>query len=71
MADRNVANQDTLTSIREKLDQFNNELMKLRDSLNDAVTNITIASDNNSINQKKLEDYKVRHSKNSQNDFTA
>ncbi|XP_047662931.1 laminin subunit alpha-5 isoform X3 [Tachysurus fulvidraco] len=60
MAERNVANQDTLTSIREKLDQFNNELMKLRDSLNDAVTNITVASDNNSINQKKLEDYKQK-----------
>lgn len=59
MADRNAENQDTLTSIKEKLDQFNNELMQLRDSLNDAVKNIAKASENNSINQKKLEEYKV------------
>lgn len=59
MADRNAVNQDTLTSIKEKLDQFNNDLMQLRDSLNDAVKNIAKASENNSINQKKLEEYKV------------
>ncbi|KAK3546887.1 hypothetical protein QTP86_003815 [Hemibagrus guttatus] len=60
MANRNAANQDTLTSIREKLDQFNNELMQLRDSLNDAVKNIAYASENNSVNQKKLEQYKQK-----------
>lgn len=62
MADRNTANHDILKSIREKLDQFNNELMNLRDSLNDAVKNITRATETNSINQKKLDEYKVHHS---------
>lgn len=62
MAARNSANQDILKSIREKLDQFNNELMNLRDSLNDAVKNITRTTESNSINQKRLEEYKVHHS---------
>lgn len=59
MADRNAANQDTLKSIRKKLDQFHNELMNLRDFLNDAVKNIARATETNSINQKLLEVYKV------------
>ncbi|KAM9445291.1 laminin subunit alpha-5 isoform 1-T1 [Clarias gariepinus] len=60
MADRNAANQDTLKSIREKLDQFNRELMNLRDSLNDAVKNIARATEGNSINQKLLQEYKQK-----------
>lgn len=59
MADRNSANQDILESIREKLDEFNSELMKLRDSLNDAVKNIAKASENHSVNQKIVEEYMV------------
>ncbi|KAB5546449.1 hypothetical protein PHYPO_G00072140 [Pangasianodon hypophthalmus] len=60
LADRNTANQDTLMSIRKKLDQFNNEIMNLRDSLNDAVKNIARATETNSINQKQLEEYKQK-----------
>lgn len=60
MADRNAANQDTLKSIREKLDQFHKELMNLRDFLNDTVKNIARATKANNMNQKLLEDYKVQ-----------
>ncbi|XP_017342550.1 laminin subunit alpha-5 isoform X1 [Ictalurus punctatus] len=60
MADRNAANQDTLEFIRKKLDQFNAELMNLRDSLNDAVKNLARAAETNSINQKQLEEYKQK-----------
>ncbi|KAI5095781.1 laminin subunit alpha-5 isoform X1 [Silurus meridionalis] len=60
MANRSAANQDTLKSIDKKLDQFNSELMNLRDSLNDAVKNIARATETNSINQKQLEEYKQK-----------
>lgn len=60
MANRSAANQDTLNSIREKLDQFHKELTSLRDSLDDALKNIARANETNTVNQKLLEDYKVR-----------
>lgn len=62
MANRSAVNEDTLKSIREKLDQFHNELMNLRDFLNNAVKNIASATETNSINQKLLDEYKVHTS---------
>ncbi|TUI56729.1 Laminin subunit alpha-5 [Bagarius yarrelli] len=57
MAISKAANQNTLDSVQEKLHQFNYKLIKLRNSLNDAVKKIANAFAYNSINQKMMDEY--------------
>ncbi|XP_036446627.1 laminin subunit alpha-5 isoform X2 [Colossoma macropomum] len=56
MADRVAANEATVEAIRDKLNKFHQELMDLRDALNEAVKNTALAAENNNINQKRLEE---------------
>ncbi|XP_072512537.1 laminin subunit alpha-5 isoform X2 [Salminus brasiliensis] len=56
MADRVAANEDTVEAIRDKLSKFHQELMSLRDALNEAVNNTALASEANNVNQKHLEE---------------
>ncbi|XP_062872234.1 laminin subunit alpha-5 [Trichomycterus rosablanca] len=58
IADRVAANQDTVKSIQEKLKKFHEELMNMRDFLNEAVSKTALTTETNNINQKRLEQNK-------------
>ncbi|XP_037396843.1 laminin subunit alpha-5 isoform X2 [Pygocentrus nattereri] len=56
IADRVAANEATVEAVRDKLNKFHQDLMDLRDALNEAVRNTALAAENNNVNQKRLEE---------------
>uniref|UniRef100_A0A672MXZ0 Laminin, alpha 5 n=1 Tax=Sinocyclocheilus grahami TaxID=75366 RepID=A0A672MXZ0_SINGR len=52
IANRTLNNEAVAENIRNKLNQFNQQLMDLRDAMNDAVKNTANAVEANNINQK-------------------
>ncbi|XP_064877179.1 laminin subunit alpha-5-like [Oncorhynchus nerka] len=56
LVSRVVENEDLVKNIRERLRKFHDQLMDLRDALNQAVKNTAVASDTNAVNEKRLED---------------
>uniref|UniRef100_A0AAR2KUL6 Laminin subunit alpha-5 n=1 Tax=Pygocentrus nattereri TaxID=42514 RepID=A0AAR2KUL6_PYGNA len=59
IADRVAANEATVEAVRDKLNKFHQDLMDLRDALNEAVRNTALAAENNNVNQKRLEENQV------------
>ncbi|XP_045065442.1 laminin subunit alpha-5 isoform X2 [Coregonus clupeaformis] len=49
-------NEGLVTDIRERLGKFHDQLMDLRDALNQAVNNTALASDTNAVNEKRMEE---------------
>ncbi|XP_057219104.1 laminin subunit alpha-5 isoform X1 [Triplophysa rosa] len=56
MANRTLNNDDLAKNIKNKLSQFNQQLMDLRDALNEAVNNTAHTVEANNINQKHLDE---------------
>uniref|UniRef100_A0A8K9X878 Laminin subunit alpha-5 n=1 Tax=Oncorhynchus mykiss TaxID=8022 RepID=A0A8K9X878_ONCMY len=56
LVSRVVDNEGLVKDIRENLGKFHDQLMDLRDALNQAVNNTAVASDTNAVNEKRLED---------------
>ncbi|XP_063064918.1 laminin subunit alpha-5 isoform X2 [Engraulis encrasicolus] len=56
MANRTAANDDKADEIADHLKKFKEQLMDLRDALNDAVKNTAGAAELNNMNQKMLEE---------------
>uniref|UniRef100_A0A8C7JXD6 Laminin subunit alpha-5 n=1 Tax=Oncorhynchus kisutch TaxID=8019 RepID=A0A8C7JXD6_ONCKI len=56
LVSRVVDNEGLVKNIREHLGKFHDQLMDLRDALNQAVNNTALASDTNAVNEKRLED---------------
>ncbi|XP_066526408.1 laminin subunit alpha-5 isoform X2 [Hoplias malabaricus] len=56
MAGRVAANEATVQAIKDKLNKFHQELMSLRDALNEAVNKTALAVEANNVNQKRLEE---------------
>uniref|UniRef100_A0AAZ3P6S1 Laminin subunit alpha-5 n=1 Tax=Oncorhynchus tshawytscha TaxID=74940 RepID=A0AAZ3P6S1_ONCTS len=56
LVSRVVENEGLVKNIRELLGKFHDQLMDLRDALNQAVNNMALASDTNAVNEKRLED---------------
>ncbi|XP_052396695.1 laminin subunit alpha-5-like [Carassius gibelio] len=56
IANRTLNNEAVAENIRNKLNQFNQQLMDLRDAMNEAVKNTANATEANNINQKLLEE---------------
>ncbi|XP_064815894.1 laminin subunit alpha-5-like, partial [Oncorhynchus masou masou] len=56
LVSRVVENEGLEKNIRESLGKFHDQLMDLRDALNQAVNNTAVASDTNAVNEKRLED---------------
>nr|XP_009294934.1 laminin subunit alpha-5 isoform X1 [Danio rerio] len=56
IANRTWNNEAVAENIRNKLKQFNEQLMDLRDAMNEAVNNTAQTVEANNINQKHLED---------------
>ncbi|XP_016099348.1 laminin subunit alpha-5 [Sinocyclocheilus grahami] len=56
IANRTLNNEAVAENIRNKLNQFNQQLMDLRDAMNDAVKNTANAVEANNINQKRMEE---------------
>uniref|UniRef100_A0A8K9UV88 Laminin subunit alpha-5 n=1 Tax=Oncorhynchus mykiss TaxID=8022 RepID=A0A8K9UV88_ONCMY len=56
LVSRVVDNEGLVKDIRESLGKFHDQLMDLRDALNQAVNNTAVASDTNAVNEKRLED---------------
>lgn len=61
MANRTLNNDDLAKNIKNKLSQFNQQLMDLRDALNDAVNNTAHTVEANNIIQKRLDELQVTH----------
>lgn len=59
MANRTMNNDDLVKNIKNKLSQFNQQLMDLRDALNEAVNNTAHTVEANNINQKHLDELQV------------
>uniref|UniRef100_A0A9J7XYR4 Laminin subunit alpha-5 n=1 Tax=Cyprinus carpio carpio TaxID=630221 RepID=A0A9J7XYR4_CYPCA len=55
-ANRTLNNEAVAENIRNKLNQFNQQLMDLRDAMNKAVNNTANATEANNINQKCMEE---------------
>uniref|UniRef100_A0A8C1MUB0 Laminin, alpha 5 n=1 Tax=Cyprinus carpio TaxID=7962 RepID=A0A8C1MUB0_CYPCA len=55
-ANRTLNNEAVAENIRNKLNQFNQQLMDLRDAMNKAVNNTANATEANNINQKRMEE---------------
>uniref|UniRef100_A0A7N9AL26 Laminin subunit alpha-5 n=1 Tax=Mastacembelus armatus TaxID=205130 RepID=A0A7N9AL26_9TELE len=60
LANHQRENNDLAKAIRERLIRFHSEMMDLRDALNEAVNNTARAAEINNVNQKTLEDNKVK-----------
>uniref|UniRef100_A0A8C1MUI0 Laminin, alpha 5 n=1 Tax=Cyprinus carpio TaxID=7962 RepID=A0A8C1MUI0_CYPCA len=58
-ANRTLNNEAVAENIRNKLNQFNQQLMDLRDAMNKAVNNTANATEANNINQKRMEELQV------------
>lgn len=58
-ANRTLNNEAVAENIRNKLNQFNQQLMDLRDAMNEAVKNTANATEANNINQKRMEELQV------------
>uniref|UniRef100_A0A8C1MCI5 Laminin, alpha 5 n=1 Tax=Cyprinus carpio TaxID=7962 RepID=A0A8C1MCI5_CYPCA len=56
IANRTLNNEAVAENIRNKLNQFNQQLMDLRDAMNEAVKNTANATEANNINEKRMED---------------
>uniref|UniRef100_A0A673I5R5 Laminin subunit alpha-5 n=1 Tax=Sinocyclocheilus rhinocerous TaxID=307959 RepID=A0A673I5R5_9TELE len=56
IANRTLNNEAVAENIRNKLNQFNQQLMDLRDAMNDAVKNTANTVEANNINQKCMEE---------------
>uniref|UniRef100_A0AAZ3R377 Laminin subunit alpha-5 n=1 Tax=Oncorhynchus tshawytscha TaxID=74940 RepID=A0AAZ3R377_ONCTS len=59
LVSRVADNEGLVKNIREHLGKFHDQLMDLRDALNQAVNNTALASDTNAVNEKRLEDCQV------------
>lgn len=60
LAARQQQNNDSAHQVRERLAQLHQQMMDLRDALNQAVNNTARAAEVNHVNQETLEDAKVR-----------
>ncbi|XP_051518234.1 laminin subunit alpha-5 [Myxocyprinus asiaticus] len=60
ITNRTVNNEAVAKNIRNKLNQFNQQLVDLRDALNEAVNNTAHTVEANNINQKHLEEVQKR-----------
>ncbi|CAB1335849.1 unnamed protein product [Coregonus sp. 'balchen'] len=49
-------NEGLVKDVRERLGKFHDQLMDLRDALNQAVNNTALASDTNAVNEKRMEE---------------
>ncbi|XDV45703.1 hypothetical protein PO909_013751, partial [Leuciscus waleckii] len=56
VANRTLNNEAVAENIKNKLNQFNQQLMDLRDALNEAVNNTAHTVEANNINQKRMEE---------------
>lgn len=59
VANRTLNNEAVAENIKNKLNQFNQQLMDLRDALNEAVNNTAHTVEANNINQKRMEEVQV------------
>lgn len=59
IANRTLNNEAVAENIRKKLNQFNQQLMDLRDAMNEAVKNTANAVEANNINEKRMEELQV------------
>ncbi|KAM3618812.1 uncharacterized protein V6R79_025116 [Siganus canaliculatus] len=60
LAGRQGENDDVVKAIRERLSRFHDQMMDLRDALNQAVNNTARAAETNNANEKTLEDNQRR-----------
>ncbi|XP_031422129.1 laminin subunit alpha-5 isoform X2 [Clupea harengus] len=60
MANRTTANEDKVQAIRDYLKKFHDQLMDLRDALNDAVKDTASSTEINNLNQKMLEEIQAK-----------
>ncbi|XP_076132765.1 laminin subunit alpha-5 isoform X1 [Alosa pseudoharengus] len=56
MVNRTAANEDKVQDIKDHLKKFHDQLMDLREAVNEAVKNTGIAAEVNNMNQKTLEE---------------
>uniref|UniRef100_A0A8C1UBQ2 Laminin, alpha 5 n=1 Tax=Cyprinus carpio TaxID=7962 RepID=A0A8C1UBQ2_CYPCA len=61
IANRTLNNEAVAENIRNKLNQFNQQLMDLRDAMNEAVKNTANATEANNINEKRMEELQVEN----------
>lgn len=59
ITNRTLNNEALAENIKNKLDQFSQQLMDLRDVLNEAVNNTAHTVEANNINQKRMEELQV------------
>uniref|UniRef100_A0A671KLI3 Laminin subunit alpha-5-like n=1 Tax=Sinocyclocheilus anshuiensis TaxID=1608454 RepID=A0A671KLI3_9TELE len=59
IANRTLNNEAVAENIRNKFNQFNQQLMDLRDAMNEAVKNTANAVEANNINEKRMEELQV------------
>lgn len=59
ITNRTLNNKAVAENIRNKLNQFTQQLMDLRDAMNEAVKNTANAVEANNINEKRMEELQV------------
>ncbi len=59
IANRTLNNEAVAENIRNKLNQFNQQLMDLRDAMNESARNTANAVEVNNINEKRMEELQV------------
>ncbi len=59
IANRTLNNKAVAENIRNKLNQFTQQLMDLRDAMNEAVKNTANAVEANNMNEKRMEELQV------------
>lgn len=59
ITNRTLNNEAVAENVKNKLNQFNQQLMDLRDALNEAVNNTANAVEANNVNQKRMEELQV------------
>ncbi len=59
IANRTLNNEAVAENIRNKLNQFNQQLMDLRDAMNESARNTAHAVEANNLNEKRMEELQV------------
>ncbi len=59
IANRTLNNEAVAENIRNKLNQFNQQLMDLRDAMNESARNTANAVEANNLNEKRMEELQV------------
>lgn len=59
ITNRTLNNEAVAENVKNKLNQFNQQLMDLRDALNEAVNHTANTVEANNVNQKRMEELQV------------